>query len=137
MTTMQKNILESFSIRLNQVADLLKIPPVGKNRQSIMGKMFGVSQEAARKWLSGESMPQLAKCIEICTKANVSVDWLLTGKGGIHYEPEYSLTNEMVEHLKVMQQLPGYARTEVIRDAIKTAELITKAQAEAPKHNTQ
>ena len=136
MQNMQNNIYFEFSQRLNQVADLLKVPPVGKNRQSVMGKMFGVSQEAARKWLSGEGMPQLAKCIEICNKANISIDWLLTGKGQM-LVAGYNLSNEMTAHLQVMQQLPDYARTEVIRDAIKTAELITKAQAATKGNGTE
>jgi len=136
MENMQNNIYFEFSQRLNQVADLLKVPPVGKNRQSVMGKMFGVSQEAARKWLSGEGMPQLTKCIEICNKANISIDWLLTGKGSMLIVG-YNLSNEMTAHLQVMQQLPDYARTEVIRDAIKTAELITKAQAATKANGTQ
>jgi transcriptional regulator with XRE-family HTH domain len=44
---------------------------------------------------------------------------------------EYQLTPDMIAHLKVLQQLPDYAREEVIRDAIKTAELITKATTAA------
>ena len=48
----------------------------------------------------------------------------------------YQLNNEMLAHIKVMQLLPDYARTEVMRDAIKTAELITKAQASANKNGT-
>jgi transcriptional regulator with XRE-family HTH domain len=49
----------------------------------------------------------------------------------------YNLTPEMVAHLKVMQQLPEYARTEVIRDAIKTAELINKATTIAKNNGTE
>jgi len=47
------------------------------------------------------------------------------------------LTPELIAHLKVMQQLPDYARTEVIRDAIKTVELISKAQAATKGNGTQ
>jgi transcriptional regulator with XRE-family HTH domain len=46
---------------------------------------------------------------------------------------EYQLTPDMIAHLKVLQQLPDYAREEVIRDAIKTAELISKATTAANK----
>lgn len=44
---------------------------------------------------------------------------------------DFELTPDMLAHLKVLQQLPDYAREEVIRDAIKTAELISKATTAA------
>jgi hypothetical protein len=72
-----------FSKRMSTVADILKIPPMGKNRQAALGKMFSVSQEAARKWLAGESYPKTETCIEIALKSEVSMDWLLTGRSGI------------------------------------------------------
>jgi transcriptional regulator with XRE-family HTH domain len=50
------------------------------------------------------------------------------------YSNKDNLTPDLIAHLKVMQQLPDYARTEVMRDAIKTAELINKA-TELAKHN--
>lgn len=77
---------KAFATRLNKVADLLNIPPIGKNRQTAFGKKFGVSQEAARKWLSGESLPQLAKCIEIAKEAKVGFEWLMTGRGAAPYD---------------------------------------------------
>lgn len=67
--------------------------------------------------------PALAKAL------NVSLSEIL---GGTNYD----LTPEMLNHLKIMQNLPEYARTEVIRDAIKTAELIKRAIADAPKNGT-
>lgn len=36
-----------FAKRMNQVADWLGVPPNGNNRQSTLGKIFGVSQESA------------------------------------------------------------------------------------------
>lgn len=72
---------ESFAERMRVVADRLGIPPKGKNRQASLGKLFNVSQEAARKWLSGESIPEMARCIEIAKRAEVSIEWLLTGRG--------------------------------------------------------
>jgi transcriptional regulator with XRE-family HTH domain len=51
--------------------------------------------------------------------------------GELYESTSYDLSPEMVAHLKVLQQLPDYARDEVIRDAIKTAELITKATTAA------
>jgi transcriptional regulator with XRE-family HTH domain len=49
----------------------------------------------------------------------------------LYESSSFELTPDLVAHLKVLQQLPDYAREEVIRDAIKTAELITKATTAA------
>lgn len=72
----------------------------------------------------------------IAKACNVSVEWLLSGVGEME-AISYDLTKELCAHLQVMQQLPDYARTEVIRDAIKTAELITKAQAATKGNGTE
>ncbi len=100
----------SFAARMNQVADILGIPPKGENRQALMGKMFKVSQEAARKWLAGESMPQMEKSIEICKKANVTIEWLLTGRGIAEYEktPEAQV-------LKAMQEMDEATKYQVVK----------------------
>jgi transcriptional regulator with XRE-family HTH domain len=72
---------EEFAARMNEVADLLEIPKKGKNRQKSFGNLFSVSQEAARKWLEGESFPSTEKAIQIAKRANVNFEWLMTGRG--------------------------------------------------------
>lgn len=86
ITNMQNDEKTEFSKRMNFVADILGIPPKGNNRQTLLGKMFHVSQESARKWLEGESIPQTSKCIEIAKKAKVSFEWFMTGRGVQLYE---------------------------------------------------
>lgn len=72
-----------FSLRLNEVMDEspLGIPVKGSGRQMVVAKMFGVGQKAARKWMEGEGFPEMEKCIQIAKKLNVSLEWLLTGRG--------------------------------------------------------
>ncbi|MBM2884070.1 hypothetical protein JFK97_06670 [Chromobacterium phragmitis] len=76
-------ILVAFAERVNTVCDRLGIPPAGKNRQAELGKRFGVSQKAARKWLVGEGFPDTAITIKMAVDAKVSYDWLMTGRGPI------------------------------------------------------
>jgi hypothetical protein len=93
LTTMScENEKIEFAKRMDDACDLLDIPPKGKNRQESLGKMFEVSQEAARKWLSGESIPKLAQCIEIATRAKVNFEWLMTGRGPMMFAE--SVANE-------------------------------------------
>lgn len=71
--------------------------------------------------------------VQIAMACNVSPEWLATGVGSME-KNTYELPPVLREHIKVMEQLPDYAQTEVIQTAIKTVELIHKAQA-ATKHN--
>jgi transcriptional regulator with XRE-family HTH domain len=69
--------------------------------------------------------------VQLATACGVRPEWLVTGEGNMVNMETYELSPDMIAHLKVLQQLPDYAREEVIRDAIKTAELITKATTAA------
>jgi transcriptional regulator with XRE-family HTH domain len=70
---------------------------------------------------------------EVC---GVNPKWLANEVGEM-FDYSIKLNNELKTHLMVMQNLPDYARTEVIRDAIKTAELITKATTAAKENGTK
>ena len=63
--------------------DRAGVPPKGKGRQVIVGKMFGVSQKGARKWLEGEAIPDTKRIPEIAKKLGVRGEWLLTGMGSM------------------------------------------------------
>jgi SOS-response transcriptional repressor LexA len=76
-----------FSKRLDHALDLYGVPPKGKGRQVQVGKMFGVSQKAANKWLEGLSLPDTMRIAVIAEKLNVNVEWLTYGTGPINAEP--------------------------------------------------
>lgn len=78
--TMSK-LKDEFAKRLHLAADRMGIPPEGENRQAEFGKKLGVSQQAASKWLNGQSIPKHELCIEIAIKAKISLEWLMTGRG--------------------------------------------------------
>lgn len=71
--------LLSFSRRMHEICDDMKLPKHG--RQSELGKIFGISQKGARKWLEAESFPAWENVIRITEWANVTVDWLMSGRG--------------------------------------------------------
>jgi transcriptional regulator with XRE-family HTH domain len=74
---------KAFADRLNSALDLAlqDVPPKGGGRQNFVGLVFGVSQKGARKWLEGEGFPKLEQVLNIAKRLNVSVEWLLTGRG--------------------------------------------------------
>lgn len=77
----------AFSKRLDHALDLFGIPPKGKGRQVQVGKLFGVSQKAASKWLEGLSLPDTMRIAVIAEKLKVNVEWLTYGSGPINIEP--------------------------------------------------
>jgi SOS-response transcriptional repressor LexA len=76
----------AFSKRLDHALDLYGVPPKGKGRQVTVGKMFGVSQKAANKWLEGVSLPDTMRIAIIAEKLKVNVEWLTYGAGPINTE---------------------------------------------------
>jgi len=73
--------LTAFSRRLNEVCDDMEVPPKGKARQTNLGKLFGVTQNATRKWLEAEGYCSIAMGKRIAAWGGVSFDWLMTGDG--------------------------------------------------------
>jgi hypothetical protein len=77
---MAEPVLDAFAQRLAQVCRDLGLP-AARGRATALAKTFDVTPNAAKKWLSGAGTPELVKAIEIATKANVNVNWLLQGFG--------------------------------------------------------
>lgn len=69
-----------FAQRLSEVCVELGIPP-GHGQQAALGRMFGVTPKAARKWLVGEGYPEMEMALRICERAGVNINWLLQGVG--------------------------------------------------------
>lgn len=67
----------SFAARVNEVCDDLRLPTHG--RQTALAQRMGLTPNAARKWLRGEGMPEMATAVKLAQLANVSVLWLLQG----------------------------------------------------------
>jgi hypothetical protein len=124
IATMSSEEKEGFARRMNRVADLLKIPPKGQNRQFLLGKKFHVSQESARKWLEGESFPTTEKCIEIAKEANVSFEWFVTGRGDEPFIYEAAPESPEETVLRVMEKMDEQDKYKLVQ--------LTKALATPP-----
>jgi len=81
MVTSVDDVRAAFAQRLNQALDEAGIPRKGHGRQALVGKMFGMSQKGARKWLEGESLPDTARIPQIAQRLGVRSEWLLSGLG--------------------------------------------------------
>jgi SOS-response transcriptional repressor LexA len=69
-----------FAARFNKACDIAGIQS-GRGRRAELARMFGVSGESARKWLSGESIPKSSRIANIARSLGVNGEWLLTGQG--------------------------------------------------------
>lgn len=101
--SMQMSINKTaFAARLNNLLDERGIPGKFEGRQVAVGKLFGVSQKGARKWLEGEGLPTLEKCIEIASWAGVHTEWLVSGRGPkeVSEEPPERLLEELPTDVK-------------------------------------
>ncbi len=74
-----------FSKRLNEALDGLGVPPKHQGRQQALVDLLkpdlDVSQKGARKWLEGEGFPGMENAVILAKKVDISVEWLLTGRG--------------------------------------------------------
>jgi transcriptional regulator with XRE-family HTH domain len=55
------------------------VPEYGMGRQTYLAKEIKVSQEAVRKWFSGESKPRAAAMAQLAKLLNVELVWLSLG----------------------------------------------------------
>jgi len=83
LNTMVTNQTPDFVDRLNAALDAANYP-AGKGRRVMLARLMGVSGEAARKWLTGESLPSMKNIRRFAGLFGYSVDWLLAGRGAMY-----------------------------------------------------
>lgn len=81
--------------------------------QSAIARQVGLGQSAVAKWASGAGYPTLRHCIHIARMTDVSVEWLLTGRGNKKQEGSDmdELTQALLNH---WAELSEDARREIL-----------------------
>ncbi len=67
----------AFAVRFRKALEELGYSP---SEQQEVGKLFGVSGQAARKWADGESMPTLSRMPHVAEVLGVRRAWLQDGE---------------------------------------------------------
>lgn len=98
---MSMNEVECFSGRLETI--------VSKIGHRAFARMCGLSETALRKYINGESTPNIERLISISKAAGVSIDWLVTGS-----EPLHSDERESNLHENAPVQIPEISILKVI-----------------------
>lgn len=70
-------VLKRFSIIFNQALDQNNVKPLHFGRHVAVANMFNVSISAARKWITGDSLPDTDNLIAIAHKFGYTVDMLI------------------------------------------------------------
>lgn len=86
-----------FNQRLRMACDNLPeiVPPYGQGRQVYIARKLKVTQEAVRKWFTGDARPKLAKMKELAKILDVDEAWLSLG-----IEPELDRVEKRVHNDK-------------------------------------
>lgn len=88
---------EDFYRRLTKVCDENpNIPPYGHGRQVWVSKKLKVTQEAVRKWFTGESRPRTDKMRALANLLEVDEAWLALG-----IEPEMDRKEKRAFHSRI------------------------------------
>ena len=72
---------KEFADRLTKACDDMPklVPPHGEGRLVVLAQKLKVSQEAARKWLSGDARPRVRKLQELAAFLHIDPAWLALG----------------------------------------------------------
>lgn len=96
---------QGFAKRFNEALDDIHVRP-GRGRPDEVRKMFKVSRETARKWLSGLAMPSEDRRDEFKSKLTVRLAWLFFDEG----QKGDEFTPEETAYLRKMQMLSPTAQ---------------------------
>lgn len=77
---------EAFTRRLIEIVTLLGYPERG--RQSQLARRYGIKQPSVRKWFTSDAMPSYEIQLDLCKRAMVRMEWLLSGRGNKYFGKE-------------------------------------------------
>lgn len=120
----------------SQIADRLKelceendIPQRGRAHRLKEKLNLGLSWQAVKKWLDGESDPRKGHAEAICCYFGVNYEWFTTGNGP-KYKKDYCgcyITDELeIKLINTIKDMPDYAKEKLIQDANQIKYLIER-----------
>src|SRR5215813_7290479 len=106
----ERQVTGGFAVRLRQVIDAY-------GSANSIAKAIGRSEGAVRKWLRGESEPNVTDLRSLCEQTHTSIEWLVTGQG--RRESLNTLENPAPDYANRPDTPPlNYSLLEAIMDAI-------------------
>src|SRR5713226_4520452 len=106
----ERQVTGGFALRLRQVIDAY-------GSANAIAKTIERSEGAVRKWLRGESEPNVTDLRMLCEQTHTGIEWLVTGRG--RREAVHTLENPPPTYENQPNRPPlNYALLEAIMDAI-------------------
>ena len=106
----ERQVTGGFAARLRQVIDAY-------GSANSIAKAIERSEGAVRKWLRGESEPNVTDLRTLCERTQTSIEWLVTGRG--RREAIHTLETPPPSYENKPNNAPlNYALLEAIMDAI-------------------
>lgn len=118
---MNKRVLSTFSARLVECCIDLGLKQE-RGRTSELARMFNVTPNAAKKWLTGDGMPELSKAVEIANRAGVSVIWLLQGAGSKTARPADPLAEAVGHAVAALSPIESAEVADFVRYKLQRSE---------------
>jgi transcriptional regulator with XRE-family HTH domain len=91
MVEKKKTLLKEFASRVKEVREALK------GSQEEMAARFGVGRSSYIKYEYGNSFPALPTLILVSRSLDISLDWLIAGKGPMFYQEKEREQGEATE----------------------------------------
>lgn len=118
-----------FVERLVDVVTRLNYPERG--RQTALAKRYRLTQPSVRKWFTGETMPSYEVAADLCKRALVSFEWLMTGRGNKFVLSEEISDPSILAAIRLLQNMTPHQ----VNQAIKIIDTI--AEPPAQKNGTE
>jgi len=130
---------DGFSERFKQALDEAGLGPKSETTQKELGRLFGVSGQAVKKWLDGDSIPAAERAPVVAKQLGVRRAWLLDNElpmrvlnsaiteDGKHYGsvPDHDLTYEEQQVLLFYRRLNKKMQKnwlKLLKDFVETTE---------------
>jgi transcriptional regulator with XRE-family HTH domain len=104
---------EQFIARLTDICALLKYPERG--RQTQLAQRYKLAQPSVRKWFTGQAMPSYEIASDLCKRAMVNYEWLMTGRLPKYYSADQILDPDLRRGLEILTAMEPGERPKAIR----------------------
>lgn len=99
-----------FAKRLHMALDAKRVERRLAERKRYVARILGVTERQVANYFLGAKLPDPERWTELATAVDVSVDWLMTGRGLMS-----PLTDDEVKHIETTRNLSPADRATVYR----------------------
>jgi hypothetical protein len=92
----------AFVERLEEVVRLLEYPKHG--RQTQIAVRYKIKQPSVKQWFDGRAMPSYEIALDLCRRAMVGYEWLMSGRGEKYIAPRVEELQPETRHAALLME---------------------------------